>query len=70
MSWNNTVWYGDNNLVVWGDSKFGQIVSAEFEDKIVEVKAMSESFLAVVGDNLFGWGWNEHGNLGLGHKIN
>jgi alpha-tubulin suppressor-like RCC1 family protein len=31
---------------------------------------MSESFLVKVDDELYGWGWNEHGNLGVGDKVN
>ena len=29
---------------------------------------MSESFLAITSGGLYAWGWNEHGNLGLGDK--
>lgn len=33
---------------------------------------MSESFIAIVKEadqtSLYAWGWNEHGNLGLGDK--
>ena len=30
---------------------------------------MAESFLAYTTNGLYAWGWNEHGNLGLGDKL-
>ena len=29
---------------------------------------MAESFIVKYSDYLYTWGWNEHGNLGLGDK--
>ena len=39
----------------------------------MDVHCMAESFIAVVSnqgeEELYSWGWNEHGNLGLGDKV-
>jgi alpha-tubulin suppressor-like RCC1 family protein len=34
------------------------------------VSAGSEHVLAIVASKAYSWGWNEHGNLGLGHTSN
>lgn len=34
-----------------------------------EVLAGSESTLAIVGTRLYAWGWNEHGQLGVGDTL-
>ncbi len=70
----------DDTLQIIGDNKYGQLSTPPselpFSSKLIEIKikekvkalhAMSESFI-VQGqfDKLYTWGWNEHGNLGLG----
>ena len=53
------------------DPKF----STGAECKITKVHCMAESFLAEAESceegsrGLFSWGWNEHGNLGVGDKV-
>jgi alpha-tubulin suppressor-like RCC1 family protein len=43
------------------------IFNTEEGERIKELHSVNESFFLVTTSNsLFGWGWNEHGNLGLG----
>ena len=42
-----------------------------FDEIIDDIYCMSESFIVKTRNNeLYSWGWNEHGNLGFGDKIN
>ena len=42
-------------------------VQLKINAKIKDIAAQSESFFVLTEDgNLFTWGWNEHGNLGVG----
>lgn len=37
--------------------------------KLKTIFPLAESFIATSDDNkIYSWGWNEHGNLALGHK--
>ena len=75
-SWHNTVWYNQSDLFAWGDNKFGQASCGHLKPpsdshKISWVGAQSEAFLVEYeGGSTWAWGWNEHGNLGLGDKTN
>ncbi|CAD6566479.1 MAG: hypothetical protein CYPHOPRED_000752 [Cyphobasidiales sp. Tagirdzhanova-0007] len=51
----------------------GEVAFPLFNHSIVQLSAGSEHVLAIVeADNrreVWGWGWNEHGNLGLGENL-
>ena len=41
--------------------------------EIIDIYTMSETFLMQIAEEdgtrrLFGWGWNDHGNIGVGHS--
>ena len=69
----------DGEIYVSGDNKYGQLArekTIKFSNKFNRVDlppatralVMSESFIAEVGNDLYTWGWNEHGNLGTGDR--
>jgi len=69
----------DNQLYMCGRGDMGQQGSGSTShvpslnlvlEGVQEVACGSEHFLAVVNNELFSWGWNEHGNLGLGSNSN
>lgn len=37
-------------------------------DNILNVKCGSESTFLICSDSIYVTGWNEHGNLGIGHN--
>lgn len=43
----------------------------DFKEKIDTFHCLAESFIIVENNknDLYTWGWNEHGNLALGDKI-
>lgn len=77
--WFHTGLLTDNgDLYLAGKGDFGQQGTGQFDDCShfhlvlgqVEVLASgSEHFLALCAGQAFCWGWNEHGNLGLGDSL-
>lgn len=39
-------------------------------DENSKIKAGSEHNVILIGDEMYSWGWNEHGNLGIGNNEN
>jgi len=81
--WNHTLILNDKGeAYITGRGDFGQQGNGKLKNnygfsKIILPSAIrkifsgSESSYAVTNENeLFAWGWNEHGNLGMSHKKN
>lgn len=84
--WSNTVVWNACGIWIVGDNKYGQLalpatatnscqfVRVDVPGEVESVVCMSEAFIAVTKKEdsraMFSWGWNEHGNLGLGDKLN
>ncbi|ELU40297.1 RCC1 domain-containing protein [Rhizoctonia solani AG-1 IA] len=67
----------DGQVEACGSSNHGQLgrgdnAPAEFApvplpDSVEQLACGSEHILAIIGEEVWAWGWNEHGNLGVGH---
>jgi alpha-tubulin suppressor-like RCC1 family protein len=72
VSWHNTLIFEGPKVTILGDNKYGQRLKNgvwNFESEIKDVICMSESFLVqTIDEKIYTWGWNEHGNLGLGDR--
>lgn len=56
------------NIEAFGRSDYGQISGRDSVEKFTQVSSGYEHCLAISDKGqLFAWGWNEHGNCGLGH---
>ncbi|KAG8732192.1 hypothetical protein FRC11_000078, partial [Ceratobasidium sp. 423] len=68
----------DGQVEACGSSNHGQLgrganSSAEFAPVLLpggasQLACGSEHALVVIGEEVWAWGWNEHGNLGVGHN--
>lgn len=80
--WNHSVILGNNKhkLILFGRNNYGQLGclnpksirnEIEFVDSIKSVSTGSEHCLVLLQTGkLLAWGWNEHGQLGLGNEDN
>lgn len=73
----------DKKVLLWGRNTYGQLANSigDKSDELLELKGVqgkiqqfhlgSEHGLVVTENNdVFTWGWNEHGNCGNGNEIN
>eukprot|EP00096_Caligus_rogercresseyi_P002236 TRINITY_DN1430_c0_g1_i2.p1 TRINITY_DN1430_c0_g1~~TRINITY_DN1430_c0_g1_i2.p1 ORF type:complete len:285 (+),score=62.15 TRINITY_DN1430_c0_g1_i2:400-1254(+) len=56
-------------VLAWGRDSYGQIAGNGL-GPVNAISSGSEHVLALIGDELFSWGWNEHGNCGDGTTRN
>lgn len=79
----NGILTGNGSVLLWGRNTYGQLASSDGDqsDKLVELKGIdsrvrqfhlgSEHGLVVTEANdVFTWGWNEHGNCGNANETN
>lgn len=76
--WNHSVVLLENgNLLMAGKGKMGQQGNGKNEDQyefqevtqgVDDVESATENVFVMKNGNLYGWGWNEHGNLATGDK--
>lgn len=77
--WNHSVVLLENgSLLMSGKGKMGQQGNGKNEDQyefsevtqgVDDVESATENVFVLKNGDLYGWGWNEHGNLATGDKV-
>ncbi|XP_028771495.1 ultraviolet-B receptor UVR8-like [Neltuma alba] len=82
--WRHTISVSSSGgLYTYGWSKYGQLGHGDFEDHLVphKLQALSDKFISQIsggwrhsmaitsGGQLYGWGWNKFGQVGVGDNV-